>query len=779
MRKTFMKNRSVLVSWMMSNMILIMLSLVLGSVIYIKAVDTIEKQANHVNGNTLNQIKYSMDIALKDVNRFSAYISLNKDVLDLIKKSTKTSINDDYYTISQILKNIRYFNIANEYADNFYIYFKNQRIILTKDGLQTPDNVYSSRLKYTSYWKMSHEEWKGLLNGIYTGNYLPLSHSSDAAASQGYIIYAKSLPISTVNFGEADATFLVFMNNKRLFEIIGNTSYSKNGYVMIIDEKDNILFSSGEGNPLLGMKCSEFKDDSGTMRKNFSKSDTIVTYISSSSKRWKYVLAIPSAILKEKVQDIRYFTGIFMILCIVAGVTGAYFLSKKNYVPVSELVHYLSTKYKMQGKNMRNEFLIIKDVMDTTFQENHEINERLKQQNYKLRADFLVGLLKGKYEDPVFIRKALSLHKVGLPYENFVIVLFYISSFNALFMEKTDQTNDYKLQLVYFIMTNIIEEMFAELGIGAVFEVDGFLACIVSTEELNPEITKKGILKVISEARDYIFNNFKIGFTAVYSDIHTTFFGLAEAYREALNALEYQRVTGIEEVIGYDMIKRPGANYEYSIETEHQIINFIKTGDNKLAKALLEQVFERNFSKCALTNDMVKCFIFDLVSTMLKTLVEININFDDPFIEKLNIMSRLINTSKLMDLKAQMMNILEEICDYIQTNKKSRKDQLLDSIVEFVEKNYHDPNLSVALIADHFHITATYLTKLYKDLTGEGLFDFITKVRIKEAKDLINNGSISVKELAISVGYYSCAAFIRTFRKYEGITPGQYRAFVQ
>ncbi|WP_197080917.1 helix-turn-helix transcriptional regulator [Gordoniibacillus kamchatkensis] len=67
------------------------------------------------------------------------------------------------------------------------------------------------------------------------------------------------------------------------------------------------------------------------------------------------------------------------------------------------------------------------------------------------------------------------------------------------------------------------------------------------------------------------------------------------------------------------------------------------------------------------------------------------------------------------------------------------------------------------------------MSKLFKDHTGEGLLDFINKTRIEAAKRLIAAKNSHVNEIAGSVGFNDVNAFIRTFKKYEGITPGKYK----
>lgn len=100
----------------------------------------------------------------------------------------------------------------------------------------------------------------------------------------------------------------------------------------------------------------------------------------------------------------------------------------------------------------------------------------------------------------------------------------------------------------------------------------------------------------------------------------------------------------------------------------------------------------------------------------------------------------------------------------------------IDCIVATVREQMAKPDLSVAGLADEFHVSASHLSRFFKQQMGVGLLDYIHRCRINEAKELMkNNPSIRVKEVADRTGFYNVSAFIRVFKKIEDMTPGQYR----
>lgn len=100
----------------------------------------------------------------------------------------------------------------------------------------------------------------------------------------------------------------------------------------------------------------------------------------------------------------------------------------------------------------------------------------------------------------------------------------------------------------------------------------------------------------------------------------------------------------------------------------------------------------------------------------------------------------------------------------------------ISQITRFIRDNYSDLNLSATMICDRFRISSSYLSHLFKRRTGVKLVDYIHQVRIENAKRLLETTELSMQEISSQVGYTSSAGFATSFKKYEAITPREYRA---
>lgn len=100
--------------------------------------------------------------------------------------------------------------------------------------------------------------------------------------------------------------------------------------------------------------------------------------------------------------------------------------------------------------------------------------------------------------------------------------------------------------------------------------------------------------------------------------------------------------------------------------------------------------------------------------------------------------------------------------------------KILRDILQYIDKNLTDIK-TAAEIADHFHISAPYLSSLFKSYTNIGIKNYIQLKKIGYAKILLDSGR-NVTETCYESGFCSCSYFIKTFKKYNGITPLAYSA---
>ncbi len=106
-----------------------------------------------------------------------------------------------------------------------------------------------------------------------------------------------------------------------------------------------------------------------------------------------------------------------------------------------------------------------------------------------------------------------------------------------------------------------------------------------------------------------------------------------------------------------------------------------------------------------------------------------------------------------------------------------RREDLLEKVLEYIRENLSG-RITLADTARQFHISESTLTHLFSHEMGMGFYRCVTQRRLAEAKSRIAGG-LSMEETGRSVGFAEYSAFYRAFKAEYGISPMQYRKFVE
>lgn len=131
----------------------------------------------------------------------------------------------------------------------------------------------------------------------------------------------------------------------------------------------------------------------------------------------------------------------------------------------------------------------------------------------------------------------------------------------------------------------------------------------------------------------------------------------------------------------------------------------------------------------------------------------------------------LLAYENVEELKDSLKNLVRRLLRMVKNQGTA---DAIANIKEHVEKNYSD-NLNVADLARKYGLNVSYLSTLFKERTGMNLTAYIEGTRMEKAKKLLKERDWTVTEVALHTGYSNSNYFSRVFKKYTGVTPGEYR----
>jgi AraC-like DNA-binding protein len=120
-------------------------------------------------------------------------------------------------------------------------------------------------------------------------------------------------------------------------------------------------------------------------------------------------------------------------------------------------------------------------------------------------------------------------------------------------------------------------------------------------------------------------------------------------------------------------------------------------------------------------------------------------------------------------IKVALIKLLQEI------NTESNEDKLVQTIQDYIKRNYHQAELSNLSISQKFNYHPYHLSRLMKAHTKKTLHNYLIDFRVQMAKNYLTTTTLNVTSIAEKTGFPSYTYFIKTFREKTGQSPLQYR----
>lgn len=779
-KRLYRLRKSVLFSWLVSYLSILFIPIIISGIVYVQSVRVVQGQVVSINDAMIRQLQQVIDGQVQNIQKIAQQIAVNPKLESFTGKQGEPApeMNFAYSErIKQLFQDLSIYTLSNSYIRDFYIYLHQSGMVLTSNG------YYDSRTFFDFYintGEQTYEEWHRTMLEKHYGRFIVMA-ARQIGGTSNLMTYLLSLPPQTEN---PNTTLAVFIDRMRLQSLVESVNWANQELFFIVDERNQVLFSTKDMALPAFVRYEDMAGEGGVVYGRLGDTEVAASYTSSHAADWKYISIARTSIFNEKVAFIRRLTLIGLVLCMAIGGVIAYWFTKKNYNPLSELLETIALKagIKRETAQEANEYRFLSEVLTLAISEKQQSDRKLEQQAAALRSSFLTRLLKGRLGQAVSLEEALRGHGIRFGAPVFAVIVFYIEDYSGVLTGYKDQADaEERLRLAQFVLSNVAEEALSRRHSAYIAEVDDLLACIVNAEEAEPEALYAELEDGVREVQELLRRKFHIYFTAAISETRRTPSAISEAYQMALEALEYKLIKGKGGVIRYTDIKQPetGAglgHYSYSLETEQILTNRIKAGDFAQAEAIIDQVFADNFARGLPSVELAKCLMFDLVGTMIKTMHEISAIYEPGFIDELDPVNRLLRCNTAEEMRGEMSALLRKVCVYIEDRSKGQSQQRLrDRLVAFIEAHYGDSNLNLPMIAEHVDLSPKYVSSFFKQATGEGISGYIQKYRLKQAKALLKQEKLSIADIAGMVGFTNSNAMIRAFNKYEGVTPGQFR----
>lgn len=244
------------------------------------------------------------------------------------------------------------------------------------------------------------------------------------------------------------------------------------------------------------------------------------------------------------------------------------------------------------------------------------------------------------------------------------------------------------------------------------------------------------------------------------SGIKTSAASLQSAYYEAAEALKY-KFCGGGRVLAWERVES-ATPFQYDQSMETKLVNYVITGDTKGGLDFLEQLFAQ-IAAGRVEDNRVFSIVYQLQNAILRGVAFLSVRFPAE------------GELPVERIRPEMERFVREACAEVNRQNPAEQYSVFEQILFEVEHSFTNPDFCLDYLADSLDMNKAFLSKCIKENTGDSFPEFINKKRVELAKLLLLDTDETIESISGQAGFSYSYYFIRIFKRYEGITPKQYR----
>ncbi|WP_162009976.1 helix-turn-helix domain-containing protein [Paenibacillus xylanilyticus] len=754
--------------------------IVIGSVSYSIASRDIEQKVRESNLQILHQTQMRVEQVLRSLQLSSIQYVNSPLVLQAMKKPLDSSEFQEIRDLTSGFNNLQ----AVTNIDQAYLVNLDQDWVVSMRSFGKLDD-FSIRDRIGSYLTYSNSLFWVTQNDHLSTESIPAS-AGIAEESQEQMptlissndVVSMVFKIPMVPTNVSPKGFLVI--DIADAEISTFLSQNPNTGDMYVLDRDQNFFLNENGqeekyaalNEVIQAKVETSNQAEGFFNAEVEGNQVAVSYRKSPLNGWLYVSVVSLGQITAQSQKIALVTGVATLVMLCVTGLFAIYGSRRMYSPISRLLQFtkgLDSPVLQTGRR-QDEFIYIEERLSTLFSSEKSLREQMKGQHVHLEEFFMTKLLTGKISEEDF-RYQGERYDFPADWSSLGVLTLQIDTLEGTRYEEQDR------DLLLFAVNNMVGELLpAELRFTPVM-IDDAQVTVLATR-LNDELQLKEWMHNQAEwirerVVTYLNLPVSIGISRSYFAIGDT----PRAYQESREALQGRVSLGSRIILHYEDIQPRGqteaALYTQLRMIEDQLASALKQGDEEKTDMYFTQYLGLLADK-KLHFSEYPVIMVQLLSRVYQLVQEQGGDVAEVLGEKAS-MAQLLKLSTLDEMTNWFRKrLFVPVIRFWREQEESQYMNIARRMIRLIEERY-DRELSLEACAEELNFHPVYLSRVFKKEAGVNFTEYLAEYRMEKAKTWLQTTNLKISEIAEKLNYTNPTAFIRTFRKITGTTPGKYR----
>jgi two-component system response regulator YesN len=694
----------------------------------------------------------------------------------------------DLLSMAEGLEFIYFMN--NSYSDDGHRYSIHYTLTTRLREFISNNPSYSSVFAYShvskdlmteeTYVKQAAEEFNWLAQYLDMPEYfkwLPTQKVWDGKETQDVITLVRSFPaLSSPGFRKG--LMAINIEEDQLFQMIKSIyEDGHSGHFFILDAEGNVvthddktyLYSNMKSLPHIQTILAD--PDSGSLNMKLDGVQQSIFYRTSGYTGWKFVSMMPESKVFEPIKVTRNLLLMFAGLMFILALAALFYVNRWTFKPLDRLAGKMSGVNKQRGQGAESIGLSsLEHIFDQMVTDREHLEQHVRDSKPMLKWKLMMDILNGNRYDFHMVYHQLEFLGIQMYPERFLVCTAEIS-------KEGEQLSPRDEALYTFMFCNVAEELIRSEHAGAAIDLgSGKAAVLLSFAEGDAEQNHLRALVILELILDIMKKQFGLTVTVGVGKCRLDMKEIPVSYDESQKALHYKMIFGKHSVISIDDLQTPDRQDYYKLSRMSEpVMEALRQTDRVKMLAHLSDTF-REAVESNLPPELIRQLCYDLMMKSLQAVSAIGIEPEVSMGPLSSIYDRIGKCENWQEAERLVGDILEGLASQIEEKRSHRgKNETIERMLDYIREHYQEHDLSLDRLAEMFHLTPPYISRLFKDHTESNFIDYMIETRIQAAMALLKDKSIKVNDVSEAVGYANTRSFLRTFKKYTGLTPTEYR----
>lgn len=486
---------------------------------------------------------------------------------------------------------------------------------------------------------------------------------------------------------------------------------------------------------------------------------------------WDYYSITPVQSFGKESAGILHLVFWICITLMIIGVAFSFIFSFNLYNPIKNIRNILSqsgTNPDWTKEKDSNELRLIGSRIRALVEQNRDATLKLNQYSNELLDQFFTHLFRGHLPaNPIKLNQILT--DIGFHDDHYLCCCF-LFQYKERFYHELQEADRLLIQermkrVLWGLMKSYVNCYMLE------YEPNLYVCMVNLKQDKDTSLLMKGLENIRHTFEyDMIYCELNIGIGKAYSKVTD----IVKSYSDAITAIGQIKDHADHNIADASGLKIE-ENYFYSFLDEKKIVNSLKAGNLDTLMTEVDNLIQANQNR-GVSYAYLGALLVELWNTGVRYLSERNLDVRIliPPEEQNALNDKSLTPGELQERVQRLIAFFKRIIEGTANHVEKRTGDVVTLITTYIEANY-DKDIYLEKISAEIGLSAKYVSRMFKETTGTSITDYIGDIRMAKAKDLLTHTDLKISDIAGRVGIQNRTTFLRMFKKFEGISPVDYR----